>query len=267
MPQVSEPTISVMMPCYNNSAYIEQAVRSVLSQQVDADIELVVVDDASTDDSVSIIESLGDQRIRVLRNKSNRGISAVRNQLLAASRGRFVTSLDGDDFYISDQKLQRELSRIEAAPPNPNRTVAYSDVQLVDSDAKPIVRASQIAPPQEGILFEAMLDRRIMIPRDFLVPAVTAKSVGGFDETLSIYEDWDYKLRLAQQSTFAYTGQVGIGYRRHGGGLSAADGGFHRRQLSLIRRKHCMDAFDGDPMNLLDIAGKVASRMFNNRAA
>ena len=85
--------------------------------------------------------------------------------------------------------------------------------------------------------------------------------------TLEIYEDWDFKLRLALSATFLYTGKLGIGYRRHGGGLSAARGRFHREQIALIRRKYCTDAFDGDPMNLLGLAQRIAKRMARNRAA
>ena len=266
MNQNTIPKISVMIPCYNNSAFIEQAIRSVLDQKVDADVELVMIDDASTDSSVSIIESLCDARIRLLRNESNRGISAVRNQLLGATRGQFITSLDGDDYYLSDTKLATELDRILSAS-DPSKSVAYSDVELIDSSGQTLARASRMAAPQEGIIFQGMLDRRIMIPRDFLVSRELAMSVGGFDETLSIYEDWDYKLRLAQKAAFLYTGELGIGYRRHGGGLSAANASFHGQQIAMIRRKYCMQAFDGDPMNLLKLAGRIGNRMAKNRAA
>ena len=109
-----QPTISVMMPCFNNSKFIEQAIRSVLDQDVAADLELVIVDDASTDDSVQLIRSLGEERIRLLPNETNSGISKVRNQLLAAARGDFITSLDGDDYYASNQKLSAELNLLMA---------------------------------------------------------------------------------------------------------------------------------------------------------
>ncbi len=104
------PTISIMMPCYNNAAFIEEAVRSVLSQQVDCDFELVIVDDASSDDCVDRINAFGDDRIRLIRNKENRGIAAVRNQLLDAAVGTLLTSLDGDDVYVDSAKLANELA-------------------------------------------------------------------------------------------------------------------------------------------------------------
>jgi glycosyltransferase involved in cell wall biosynthesis len=258
------PTISVMMPCYNNSKFIEQAVRSVLDQDVAADLELVIVDDASTDDSVQLIRALGDDRIRLLPNETNSGISKVRNQLLQAVRGDFITSLDGDDYYASNQKLSAELSLLMAN--DPQRCVAYSDIEMVDATSKSLARSSDISPPQEGILFQGMLDRRIMIPRDFLVARELAQSVGDFDESLSIYEDWDYKLRLAQQANFAYTGQIGIGYRRHGGGLSAAKGRVHRDHIARIRRKHGIQAMGGDPMNLVRIAGRVTGMISRKKS-
>lgn len=254
----SSPKISVLMPCCNNAAYIEQAVRSVLGQ-VDVELELVIVDDASSDDSVRIIESIADDRVRLLRNDVNRGIAAVRNQLLAAARGDWISSLDGDDYYWSEHKLAHEWQLMRAV--GDPAAVAYSDVQLVDAAGESMVLASRMAAPREGRIFQAMLDRRIMIPRDFLVSRELATGIGGFDEGLQIYEDWDYKLRLALKGRFVYTGQIGIGYRRHAAGLSHARGRLHRDQLARIRRKYCSQAHDGDPMKLLSLAQRVGKRM------
>lgn len=267
----SPATISVMMPCCNNAPYIEAAVRSVLSQQIDVGLELLIIDDASGDDSVDRIKAISDPRIRLIQNKVNRGISSVRNQLLTEAKGRYLTSLDGDDLYIDELKLAREWALLSTAP-CPERTIAYSDVRWIDGDGKSMLEASAIAPPMEGILYQAILDRRVMIPRDFLLSAELARSVGGFDEDLPIYEDWDYKLRLAQQSVFRYTGRVGIGYRRHGNGLSAAAAPLHQRCQAIIRKKHGGEGSDGDPMRLLQLAGRLhgiltRNRLQNRRAA
>ncbi len=256
MLEKAEITISVMMPCYNNASFIKEAVGSVLSQVLDCKLELVIVDDASTDNSVALILSFDDGRIRLTQNSENRGIAAVRNQLLQAATGEYLTSLDGDDLYVSRTKLASELA-IMRAHSGTRPVVVYSDVEQIDSNSKRISLASHIMPPHEGIIFQGMLDRRIMIPRDFLAPAELAKGVGGFDESLSIYEDWDYKLRLAQKAAFRYTGQVGIGYRRHGQGLSAAAGRTHRQHISRIRRKYGIQAFDGDPISLMKVIGKA----------
>lgn len=266
MQPYKEPQISVMMPCCNNGAFIKPAIESVLKQRIDASFELVIVDDASTDNSVTTIKSIDDRRIRLLRNKVNRGIGVVRNQLLQTARGPWLTSLDGDDFYTTEDKLAREWELVLRAN-DPETTVVYSDFELVDVDGALIARASRLAPPQEGRIFQAMLDRRVMIPRDFLAPARLCQSVGGFDETLPLYEDWDFKLRLAQRADFFYTGSVGIGYRRHSGGLSAAIWPVHRKQMARVRSKYGVLGFNGDPLRLLDTSGAVSTKMFRNRAA
>ena len=258
------PTISVMMPCCNNVRYIEAAVQSVLSQQIDVPLELLIIDDASSDDSVDRIKAIGDPRIRLIQNTDNCGIARVRNQLLEAANGQFLTSLDGDDVYVDPRKLAREWELLHTCP-DPERTIVYSDVRWIDGNGQTMLQSSAIAPPMEGILYQAILDRRVMIPRDFLLSAELARSVGGFDISLPIYEDWDYKLRLAQKAVFRYTGAVGIGYRRHGSGLSAAAAPLHQQCQAVIRKKHGGEGFDGDPMRLLSLAGRLHGILTRNR--
>ncbi|QEG02812.1 UDP-Glc:alpha-D-GlcNAc-diphosphoundecaprenol beta-1,3-glucosyltransferase WfgD [Stieleria maiorica] len=258
------PMISVMMPCCNNARYIEAAITSVLSQQIDVPLELLIIDDASSDDSVDRIKAIDDPRIRLMQNQTNRGIARVRNELLDAASGHFLTSLDGDDVYVDACKLAREWELLQNAP-EPQRTIVYSDVRWIDGDGQTMLTASAIAPPMEGILYQAILDRRVMIPRDFLLSVDLARGVGGFDATLPIYEDWDYKLRLAQKAVFRYTGCVGIGYRRHGSGLSAAAAPLHQKCQAIIRKKHAGEGFDGDPMRLLKLAGRLHGILTRNR--
>jgi glycosyltransferase involved in cell wall biosynthesis len=258
-----------MMPCHNNASYIEEAVSSVLNQQVDCSFEVVIVDDASTDDSVDRIQALNDARIRLIRNAENRGIAAVRNQLLEEARGHYLTSLDGDDVYLGTAKLATELSLLRASSDS-RPIIVYSDVESFDSKRQQTSLASRAMPPHEGIIFQGLLDRRIMIPRDFLIPAELARGVGGFDTSLPIYEDWDYKLRLAQKASFRFTGRVGIGYRRHGRGLSAVSGRTHRQYISRIRQKYGIQAFDGDPIQLMKSlrrADRVSMMFAKSKAA
>ena len=260
----SKHRITVMMPCYNNVEYIEAAATSVLEQKVDVPVELLIVDDGSTDESTEIIRNLGDARIRLIRNQKNRGISAVRNQLLSEARSSLLSSLDGDDVYADPFKLARELA-IWLESDDPARTIVYSDIRWIDGNGSEMLLASSVAPPLEGILYQAILDRRVMIPRDFLIPAELARSVGGFDCDLPIYEDWDYKLRLAQRATFRYTHEVGIGYRRHGNGLSGAPPSIHRKCQEKIRQKHAGHGFGGDPMKVLNLSNRLNGILTQNQ--
>ena len=257
-------SVSVLMPCCNNAEYIETAIESVLRQDIDVPIELVIVDDASEDDSVDRILSFDDSRIRLILQSDNLGISSVRNRLLAEARAPYMTSLDGDDVYLDPRKLSREWEMLHASP-NPVRTIVYSDVQWIDGDGNVMLDASAIAPPMEGILYQAILDRRVMIPRDFLLSTELARSVGGFDVELPIYEDWDYKLRLAQKAVFRFTGSIGIGYRRHGSGLSTAAAPLHASCQATIRQKHAGLGSGGDPMRLLKLSGRLHGILSRNQ--
>ena len=259
-----QPTVSVMMPCYNNADFIAAAVQSVLSQTIAVPLELLIVDDASTDHSVQVVKSISDSRIRLVQNRRNQGISRVRNQLLDQARGSYLTSLDGDDLYLDPEKLAREWKVLQEST-NRQSSIAYSDVRWIDRDGQSMLLASSIAPPMSGRLYQAILDRRVMIPRDFLLSAELARSVGGFDCDLPIYEDWDYKLRLAQKARFYFTGAVGIGYRRHGAGLSAAAAPLHKHCQSIIRRKHGVQGAGGDPMESLALAGRLQGILTRNR--
>lgn len=231
------PTVTVMMPNFNNAAYIGEAIESV-QKQTWSDWELLIVDDASTDASPAIAAGFGDERIRMLRLNENVGISPVRNRLLAEAHGRFVTSLDSDDLYWDSEKIESELQLVRTGSPNGRPVIAFGDVNLIDGAGAVIERVGEHRPIREGCLFAAMMRRTIFIPRDFLVSIDVARAAGGFDERLNLYEDWDHKLRLARLADFRFSGRIAVGYRRHGQGLSAADGPTHLATIADIRARY-----------------------------
>jgi len=89
--------VSVVIPLYNKSSYVQGALVSALFQTVPVD-EIIVVDDGSTDDSAAMVETMGDPRIRLIR-QDNQGVSAARNAGLKASRGEWIAFLDADDTW------------------------------------------------------------------------------------------------------------------------------------------------------------------------
>jgi hypothetical protein len=95
----------------------------------------------------------------------------------------------------------------------------FSGIVLIDSGGDVI--GKQHATIKEGMLLNDILSRTCMIPRDFLFTKEQYLQAGGFDNRIAIYEDWDLKIRLASENKFFYSGIDGIGYRRHGKGLSA----------------------------------------------
>jgi glycosyltransferase involved in cell wall biosynthesis len=110
----SAPLVSVLMATYNGERYIRQSIDSILSQSF-ADIELIIVDDASTDTTPDILRSYSDARLRVLRNGSNLGVVASRNRAFAASRGSYILSHDHDDLS-RPRRIEKQVAHLDSHP-------------------------------------------------------------------------------------------------------------------------------------------------------
>src|SRR5690348_14044450 len=99
--RVNRPSVSVVMPTYNAAPYVGAAIESVLGQTF-PDLEIVIVDDASTDGTAQVVSGLAERDARVVfeRSPANRGAAATRNRALSIARGRFLAFLDGDDLWM-----------------------------------------------------------------------------------------------------------------------------------------------------------------------
>lgn len=120
------PRTSVIVPMFNTASTVERALRSVLSQS-DPDLELVAVDDGSTDDTPTLLQAVHDERLRVVTHAANQGISAARNTALRAAVGDFVAFLDADDAWEPDFLLRMHAARGDADAAICGRTVVLPD--------------------------------------------------------------------------------------------------------------------------------------------
>mgnify|MGYP000258719112 CR=1 FL=1 len=108
-----DPAVSVIIPAYNTRDYIGTAIASVLSQRF-SDIEVIVVDDASTDGTADVVRAIADPRVRLIRLAVNAGAAVARNQALRNARGRWIALLDSDDWY-GENRLGVLVDRAERA--------------------------------------------------------------------------------------------------------------------------------------------------------
>src|SRR6056297_1399486 len=121
------PTVSVIVPTYNRADSLPRTIDSVLAQTHD-DLELVVVDDASTDDTETVVERYEDDRVTYLEHATNRGGSAARNTGIRASDGDYVAFLDSDDEW-HPEKLERQVRELESR--SEEWVAAYCGVEMV----------------------------------------------------------------------------------------------------------------------------------------
>ena len=106
------PKVSVIIPTYNRAELLPLAIKSALNQTFN-DIEIIVSDDKSTDDTREVVRSFADERIKYVLNKGKKGPSATRNTAILASEGEYIAFLDDDDEWLPD-KLQKQIGDMEA---------------------------------------------------------------------------------------------------------------------------------------------------------
>ncbi len=199
--------VSVIIPTYNRSHLLPRAVRSARASG--ADVEVIVVDDASTDDTSEVCKSLDD--ILYFRTESNVGQGAARNIGIQASTSEYIAFLDDDDLRLP-KTLDLQLQVLQASP---EASLVYGQVQLGDSDCEP-KEEFLLSDFPEGDIFWKLLVRNFLLPTSVIVRKKCLLELGLFDpapEKIGC-EDYDLWLRLAEKySAVAYREPVAI-YRR-----------------------------------------------------
>jgi glycosyltransferase involved in cell wall biosynthesis len=201
-------SVSVVVPTRNRSRLLATTLRSVLRQR-DIDLELIVVDEASTDDTPAMLAALGDPRVRIVRHDTPRGVSAARNHGAAEARGEWIAFLDDDDLW-APCKLARQLSAARSA----GRDWAYTGSVNI-ADGCRIVHGEAPLPPEQ---VAAALPRYNAIPgggSNVVVRRAALLSAGPFDTRLRNTEDWEMWIRLAETGPPAWVCSPLLAYRVH----------------------------------------------------
>ena len=149
---MSSPTVSVLMPVFNGSKYLKEAVESILRQNY-GDFELLIINDGSTDDSVQIVSSYDDPRIRLVHNDTNTGLVATLNKGLEISRGRFVARLDCDDVCLP-RRLEKQ---VELMVNQPRVAICGTGIELFGGKKQIKRYPTDDARIRARMLFESLL--------------------------------------------------------------------------------------------------------------
>ncbi|MDD5125702.1 glycosyltransferase family 2 protein [Methylovulum sp.] len=200
--------VSVVLPTFNRGHIIELSIRSVLAQTYN-NIELIVIDDASTDDTEKKIEELNDSRIKYLKLKENVGASAARNKGISLARGILVAFQDSDDIWFP-KKLERQIDSYNDMY-NRYETVAgcfCRYIKISGNNGTNVVPLSSDLLANEGNYHEKLLSRNLIGTPTILAKKEALDKVGGFDSSLSTDEDWDLVLKLTKLYRFALTDEI-----------------------------------------------------------
>jgi glycosyltransferase involved in cell wall biosynthesis len=232
-------SVSLVVATFNHARHLPDALGSALAQTL-RDVEVIVVDDGSTDDTPEVLAAYGD-RIRVVR-QSNRGLPAARNAGLAVSRGAYVAFLDADD-VLAPTKLAEQVALLEGAAAGAGWT--YCDVRLEEEATGVATTTSERFAYRsrrlDGRLFAELIRGNFIPAIAPLVRRSALDAAGLFDERLDALEDWDLWLRLALVAEARYSPRVLATYRVRKEGMSQDRARMDRnryRVLDGLVRRH-----------------------------
>lgn len=199
----TNPTVSVILPVYNRSSTLENAARSVLTQSY-ADLELIIVDDASTEDLRPIIDKLADPRVRYNKLEWNGGASVARNIGLQMSRGTFIAFQDSDDLWLP-WKLQMQIDKLNSLPREygavVNSKILYGRSADGYGSGMVSIRPAPDAllKPEEDQVRKFLIENRISL-QNTLFRRDCYPSLAWFDNVTRANADWAFSSSLAQHT-------------------------------------------------------------------
>jgi hypothetical protein len=202
------PEVSVVIPTRNRWPLLSVTLSSVLAQEEVA-LEALVVDDASTDETPERLAEMTDPRVRSVRHERPLRQAAARNNGIRAARGRWLAFIDDDDLW-APRKLRLVVDEAERR----DAVIAYSGAVVLD-DSHAVIEA--LSPPAPEALIPALIPGS-GIPAgasNVVALAETVRRLGGFDEELSQFSDWDMWLRLAPEGPAAARPEMLVGYVQH----------------------------------------------------
>lgn len=205
-----EPLVTVVIPSYNHEKYIKEAVLSVINQKNYSNIELIVIDDGSSDNSPKILEELSQQYTFRYIRRENRGLCKTLNEALTHSLGKYFSICASDDKFMVD-KVAQQVDFLES---NPNYGVCYGDIVLIDEVGN-IENRVTVNNAKSGWIFKELLLGEIGIPApSTMMRTEILRELGGYSEEVPI-EDWDMWLRISQKYEIGYLNSYLACYRNH----------------------------------------------------
>jgi len=213
MMEKDSPTlVSIIIPVYNAEKYILETIKSVLSQDYKP-IEIIVIDDGSTDNTAKIIKSLNTEIRYVFQE--NQGVSAARNHGFKLSEGQYLCFLDADDWYYP----QNIKEKVNYFLHNPSCGLIHSWVEITDRNLN--IKKTVMGKEGENITQEVLnfIPTAIPSPSNVMLKRSVINEIGGFDLNLSTSADFDMWLRITHKFKVGMLNKPLVKYRLHEDGM------------------------------------------------
>jgi len=211
------PKVSVIIPTHNRAEYLRNAIESA-SKQTFQDLEIIVVDDNSTDHTAEVVEGFENRKIKYIRKNVKKGPSAARNTAILESKGKYIAFLDDDDEWVPN-KLQEQIKLLDRS--KLKICGVYSNRLVLERATKRLISANPQADKLKGNLLSQLLIGSPIHTSTVLLKKRCLDEIGLFDETMSYMEDRDLWIRLSLKYDFEYINDpLSIAYVHKQGHLS-----------------------------------------------
>jgi glycosyltransferase involved in cell wall biosynthesis len=199
--------VSVVLPTYNRLGTLPRAIESVLAQTY-KDLELLIVDDGSTDGTADYLKKLTDPRIRAIGGSENRGVGSARNVGIAEAKGELIAFQDSDDEWLVTF-LEKHVANLDSQPAKVGVSYCGKIIYGRDEAGRQGKRRAAYMPDVsrtvvEGNIYHEVLRNAVVSTQTFVARADVLRSIGGFAEDLKIGLDWELSTRLAQVTEYAF---------------------------------------------------------------
>jgi glycosyltransferase involved in cell wall biosynthesis len=221
--------VTVVIPTRNRWPFLQRALRTVFSQE-DVELEVIVVDDGSTDQTSDGLAAIEDARLRVIRHATPVGVARARNAAVDIAEAPWIGFLDDDDLW-APQKMRKQLA-LGAAD---DVVLVYCGTVFVDeSGAAHHVRIPDAPASRDELLRWNVIGS----PSGVLARTDLVRAVGGFDESFAVFADWDLWLRLSRHGVLVGCPEPLVAYSLHSGGMSTGDTAGLIDELRHLRMKY-----------------------------
>ncbi len=201
---MSAPDVTVVIPTRNRATILPGALASAFGQR-DVTVEVIVIDDGSTDDTPALLAGIDDGRLCVIRQQTSRGVSAARNHGLERARGEWVAFLDDDDLWAPNW-----LAAAVDAGRRVGAGLVYTGRWLVRADRQVI--GARPGADLQGLPDSLSFANTVGVPAAVLTRTDVIRGVGGFDERLAAFADWEAWIRMLRAAPAAEVGELLIAY-------------------------------------------------------
>lgn len=244
----SDGLVSVIVPVYNRENHVANALKSILKQTY-SNLEIIVINDGSTDGTLSVIEKFERNNHGVINiiDQNNSGQAVARNKGIKKARGRYVAFLDSDDTW-HPEKLQMQIPLFRD-----NVGLVYSGINEVDSNGK-IIRTVLPEVNMRGSIYYKLLVRNRMTGGSVVLLRSALEKVGLFDPNLKAAENWDLWIRIAREFAVDFVNLPLMNYLRHDGNMSANSMLMGRSTDELLKKHFPVKPETGDLLNAYNMA-------------